>query len=170
MVEPEDRSRRPPTIVVSDEQSDVVVDVDRWRGLAAAVLTDLGVTHPTEVGLTFVDRETITALNRTHMGSDRPTDVLSFPIDDPGEADDAPTLLGDVVICPEVADHNAPDHAGTLEDELALLLVHGLLHLRGHDHAEHDDAVIMRDREASLLAAHHRPLPVGTELPQVEPS
>jgi len=68
-----------------------------------------------------------------------------------------PLLLGDVVICPEVAHRNAPEHAGTYEDEIALLLVHGILHLLGMDHQVEDEAEQMEALEQELLARHHRP-------------
>ncbi len=90
------------------------------------------------------------ALNREHMGHEGPTDVLSFPIDGTDAGPDG--LLGDVVVCPAVARRNAPDHAGTYDDELALLVVHGVLHVLGHDHADADDAEAMRAREVDLLA------------------
>ena len=66
-----------------------------------------------------------------------------------------PVLLGDVVVCPAVAAVQAPSHAGTLDDELALLVVHGILHVLGHDHAEPAETVRMRARERELLEAHH---------------
>ncbi|HEY3483905.1 MAG TPA: rRNA maturation RNase YbeY [Ilumatobacteraceae bacterium] len=153
------------TIVVSDEQTDVDIDADRWADLAGAVLEAEGRTG--ELTLTFVDTDEITALNTEHMGIGAPTDVLSFPLD----ADDdempaggaVPRLLGDVVVCPAVAAAAAPSHAGTVADELALLVVHGVLHVLGYDHAEHDQAVAMRTRERALLEAHHwaGPAPAG---------
>jgi hypothetical protein len=66
-------------------------------------------------------------------------------------------VLGDVVICPAVARRNAPEHAGTYEDELALLVVHGLLHLLGMDHTDDEEAEAMEDREQVLLTKFHRP-------------
>jgi probable rRNA maturation factor len=66
-------------------------------------------------------------------------------------------LLGDVVVCPAVAARQAPKHAGTYDDELALLVVHGVLHVLGHDHAEPDETVAMRARERDLLARFHHP-------------
>ena len=68
-----------------------------------------------------------------------------------------------MVVCPDVARRNAPDHAGTLDDELALLGVHGCLHVLGYDHAEPDETRIMRARELELLSAHHwgGPAPAG---------
>jgi len=75
----------------------------------------------------------------------------------PPEPSDLPVLLGDVVICPKVAAVNAPDHAGTYDDELALLLVHGILHLLGMDHLDDEEAEEMEARERELLARFHRP-------------
>jgi len=66
--------------------------------------------------------------------------------------------LGDIVICPAVAFRNAPEHAGTYDDELALLVVHGLLHLMGMDHDEDDEAEEMETKERELLARHHAAL------------
>jgi probable rRNA maturation factor len=72
-------------------------------------------------------------------------------------------LLGDVVICPDVARMQASTHAGTLEDELALLVVHGVLHVLGYDHAKAAEAEVMRSREVELLVAYHwaGPPPAG---------
>jgi probable rRNA maturation factor len=143
-------------IIVSDEQSEVDVDTDRWADLASAVLVSEG--RSGELTLTFVDRDEITALNADHMGEQRPTDVLSFPLDSLDEAAGAmpgPVLLGDVVVCPAVARDAASAHAGTVDDELALLVVHGILHVLGHDHAAPDETRVMRERERALLEQHH---------------
>lgn len=72
------------------------------------------------------------------------------------ESADAPTMLGDVVICPVVADRNAPTHAGTYDDEIALLVVHGILHLLGMDHVDDEEARVMEHREQELLDQFHR--------------
>ena len=122
-----------------------------------------------EVSLIFVDEEAIADLNGRFLGGDGPTDVLAFPIDDdqlptgrhpdtggrgPGttsEPSDVPLVLGDVVVCPTVAARQAPDHAGTVDDELALLVVHGVLHLLNYDHAEEREAASMQRRERELL-------------------
>ena len=94
--------------------------------------------------------------------------MLAFPIDEeplesgrspdsggtgpgmPSEPEDIPVLLGDIVICPAVARRNAAEHAGTFEDELALLLVHGLLHLMGMEHVEEEEAQEMEAKEREL--------------------
>jgi probable rRNA maturation factor len=67
-------------------------------------------------------------------------------------------MLGDIVICPEVASANAAGHTGTYDDEIALLLVHGLLHLLGMDHAEPTERAAMQARERELLERYHGPL------------
>jgi probable rRNA maturation factor len=78
--------------------------------------------------------------------------------DDDGDARmaDAPSLLGDVVVCPAVARRNAPTHAGTYDDEMALLIVHGILHLLGMDHVDHQEAAAMERREHELLERFHK--------------
>jgi probable rRNA maturation factor len=165
----------PVSVFAADEQSAHPVDTIRWIKLAEAVLADEGIRGETEVSILFVDENAIADLNNRFLGKDSPTDVLAFPIDEepveggrspdsggtgPGynpSPEEAPTLLGDVVICPVVAHRNAPEHAGTYEDELALLLVHGLLHLLGMDHEDPDEAEVMEAKERDLLARHHQP-------------
>jgi probable rRNA maturation factor len=142
-------------VVAADEQGDGAVDVDRWQQLAAAVIRDEGARG--ELTLTFIDRDEMHALNREHMGVDGPTDVLSFPLDatDAAVPVGVPVLLGDVVVSPVVAAEQAPQHAGTLDDELALLVVHGVLHVLGHDHATTAETAAMQARERELLERHH---------------
>jgi probable rRNA maturation factor len=145
------------TVVVADERSperrDDHLDLPRWERLARAVLDDEQASG--ELTLTFVDEAEIADLNAEHMGASGPTDVLSFPIDDDDPLPDVPRLLGDVVICPSVAAAQCADHAGSYDDELALLIVHGILHIRGHDHAEPAETARMRTRELELLERHH---------------
>ena len=111
------------------------VDVDEEAAVAVArqVLVAEGLGDG-ELGLAFVAPGEMRKLKQEHLGIDEATDVLSFPIDGPEAGPDG--LLGDVVVCPAVARRNAPDQAGTYEDELALLVVHGVLHVLGHDHPE----------------------------------
>jgi probable rRNA maturation factor len=152
------------TVVATDEQRSIDVDVDRWRSLATRVLQAEG--RRGELTLTFVEPDEIAELNAEHLGKSGPTDVLSFPLDsedDAVAANGSPMLLGDVVICPAVAQEQASAHAGSLDDELALLVVHGVLHVLGHDHAEPDETATMRSAElAHLEALHWRgPAPAG---------
>lgn len=152
------------TVVGANEQSELDgLDVERWEHLASGVLAEL-VNTPAgtvdELTLTFVDRDEIAALNESHMSVSGPTDVLSFPLDAGDDLDasgvgDGMRLLGDVVICPAVAAQQAPTHAGTLDDELALLVVHGILHVLGRDHADASTSADMRAEELRLLSTHH---------------
>lgn len=150
-----------PTVVAVDEQHDVKVDVARWSGLATAALRAEGVAAG-ELNLIFVDEGEMHALNRSHLGEDRPTDVLSFPLDGSAEAPVGEPLIGDVVVCPSYAARQAPEHAGTkghsgsLDDELALLVVHGVLHVLGWDHVDDNETRAMQARETLLLDAFHR--------------
>jgi len=139
------------------------IETERWRKLAHRALTTERVTEG-ELSVFFVDEERMTSLNVEHMGGDGPTDVLAFPIDGPelvGNAttttnDQPPRLLGDIFVCPAIARRNARTHGKTFEDEIALLVIHGVLHILGHDHAEDEEKRIMRQRERMLLADHHQ--------------
>ena len=150
-----------PTVVVADEQTDVDIDAACWGELATAVLTRFD--EQGELTLSFVGRDEIAALNAEHMGKAGPTDVLSFPLDAADPHREPPILLGDVVVCPAVAAEAAPRHAGTLEDELALLTVHGVLHVLGFDHVDADDAAEMLAAERDLLSGLYwqGPAPAG---------
>ncbi|HEU5151268.1 MAG TPA: rRNA maturation RNase YbeY [Iamia sp.] len=152
--------------VTLTDECDEDIDGERWAALLAAVLEAEGVAAGAEAGLTFVTPSAMAELNHAHMGGDGPTDVLAFPIDG-REATGAGSLVGDVVVCPVVAWAGAADHAGSDDDEIALLVVHGALHLLGHDHAEADERAVMQARERALLAAHHGPLAAD---PWAEPS
>jgi probable rRNA maturation factor len=161
-------------IYAADEQADLPVEVNRWSELARSALVAEGITSDTEVSLLFVDEQTIASLNERFLGKPGPTDVHSFPIADeversgrspdqggtgPGtiETDtDRLLLLGDVVICPTVAARNAVDHGVSVEDELALLVVHGILHLLGMDHEDPAEAELMERREQQLLTRYYR--------------
>ncbi len=143
----------PPTVFATDDQADHPVDTSRWASLAQGVLEAEGVSEHAELSMVFVDEQAIADLNRRYAGSPEPTDVLAFPIDDglSHVAHPGPVLVGDVVICPAQATRNAAVHAGSYEDELALLVVHGVLHLLGMDHVEADEAEAMQRRERQLL-------------------
>jgi len=149
---PDAKPAEPITVHVTDEQDSFPIEPDQWRDLVGGVLSHEGVAGPGELNVLFVERDAIAQLNRLHLGASGATDVLSFPIDSDDDLDDAEIrMVGDVVICPSVAAENAAGHAGSYPDELALLLVHGTLHLLGHDHAEDADRRRMWDRERELL-------------------
>ena len=163
-------------VFAADEQSAQPVDAMRLVQLAKAVLGAQGVKADSELSMLFVDEAAMAELNKRFLGKEGPTDVLAFPIDDddvveggrspdslgPGagvdfENTDPPNLLGDVVVCPAVAARNAPDHAGTYDDEMALLVVHGILHILGMDHVDNEEAEAMEARERELLEQFHKP-------------
>ncbi|MDP9071680.1 MAG: rRNA maturation RNase YbeY [Actinomycetota bacterium] len=165
-------------VFAADEQSSHPVDMLRWIGMARDVLVAEGVKGEAELSVLFVDEKAMADLNERFTGKEGPTDVLAFPIDEepteggrspdsagsgpgwmPKEPAQLPTLLGDVVICPAVAHRNAPDHAGTYENEIALLLVHGILHLMGMDHVDEQEAEAMERREKELLERFHTGAP-----------
>jgi probable rRNA maturation factor len=160
-------------VFAADEQQAHPMDVARWAELARRVLEARGIKGETEVSLLFVDEDAIAALNEKFLGKSGPTDVLSFPIEDePGPAGRSPdlggsgpgtspeegvlSLLGDVVICPTVASRNAVAHEVSLDDEVALLVVHGLLHLLGMDHENDAEAERMEALEQQLLRRFYR--------------
>lgn len=174
-----------PEVFCVDEQDEVPLQLHVWRELALAVLSEEGVRGACELTVYFVDEATIAELNAEHMGKTGPTDVLAFPLDGvevmesqgPGaisrgparphhDHDDMPVLLGDVFVCPSVAVRQAPDHAGTVVDEIALLLVHGTLHVLGYDHDDEQDRQAMRERERMILTRHHWRGPVPENFQQ----
>ena len=123
--------------------------------LATFVLEREQVPPHAEVSIAIVDADEIAQLNERYRARSEPTDVLSFPSDDPAVTidDGAPIVLGDIVIAPEVAVKNARELQRTVEEELNLLLVHGVLHLMGYDHIDDVDATVMQARERTILAA-----------------
>ncbi|MHB8792432.1 MAG: rRNA maturation RNase YbeY [Thermoleophilia bacterium] len=151
-----------PEVQVED-RSGFDLDTKRAAGMAAALLVRLGYTGG-ELGVTYVSAEEMEDLNIQYMGRKGATDVLSFPLDATAmeieagfvaeveaeehlliasmltgaSSDEVPLLLGDVVICPEVADAQAEAQGNNVEQELCLLLIHGVLHIVGYDH-ESDD-------------------------------
>ena len=151
-------------VSVANEQTSARIDTERVERLATYVLLREGIARLSELSITFVGIDEMADLNLRHMGYEGPTDVLAFPIDgvtlDEVEQADAPTLLGDVVICASVAAENAqgninsyPGHEGSLSDEIDLLVVHGVLHVLGRDHAEEQERIEMQKVERSYLAA-----------------
>ena len=147
---PTDGSQSHAVVVTENAQDVVNVDLDRWGRLARPFCAR---GESGELTLTFVDAADIIDLKIEHFGDagEHPTDVLSFPLDvDVREGDDVPRLLGDVVICPEVADLQASTHAGTFDDEIALLVVHGILHILGFDHESDAERHEMQLRERNI--------------------
>lgn len=145
-------------ISFSDEQVRPI-DGDALVALSARVLDHEGYPDRTELSITAVSDEAIASLKAEHLGEDAATDVLSFPIDElsPGVAplvtsEGPPLMLGDVVIAPAYIARQASMHGVTEGDELALMVVHGILHLMGWDHEDEADAEAMEARERDILS------------------
>lgn len=136
-------------------ESGTEVALEDLQDLVRFVLGHLRVHRDAEVALIAVDETAMAQLHQQWMDEPGPTDVLSFPMDElrpPKPGDDAPTgILGDIVLCPSVADAQAKAAGHTLMAELQLLTVHGLLHLLGFDHAEADQEREMFGLQNSLL-------------------
>lgn len=140
-------------ISVRAAQWNAVDDLDGLARLAVTAALRAGAEflpdHPTEISLVFADADFVAALNAKHRGRPGPTNVLSFPASD-GD-DFGATLLGDVVLAYEVVAGEALDQGLALPDHVAHLLVHGTLHLLGHDHILESDAQIMEALEIDIL-------------------
>lgn len=140
-----------------NNESGVSIEEARLQRLAAFVLESLHVHPDTELGVVLVDEAAIEQLHLQWMDEPGPTDVLSFPMDElrPGRVDaQTPAgLLGDVVICPQVAEMQAEAAGHDLAQETAVLLTHGMLHLLGFDHATPDEEAEMFGLQRDLLLA-----------------
>ena len=162
------------SVLIEDHQTDVQLDPERYSVLVRQVLEAEGVPSGSQTAVTFVGSNEMARLNEAHMGETGPTDVLAFPLDlasgaqptsDPGAGPVlagpvlvGPVLVGDIVVCPAVAASNAaaatgsrPGHDGSVFAEIDLLVVHGVLHLLGMDHAAPAEAAAMRARETEHL-------------------
>ncbi|MDQ6934004.1 MAG: rRNA maturation RNase YbeY [Actinomycetota bacterium] len=132
------------------------LDVRRTQRLARFVLDQMLVHPLAELCVKVVDEDTMTELNRRFMDQDGSTDVLAFPMDElrPGMVNAEPEegILGDLVLCPEVAARQAKTAEHTTTDELDLLTVHGILHLLGFDHGESAERQRMFGLQGRLLA------------------
>lgn len=125
------------------------VDVARLRRRAEAILRALGQKR-SELSIALVDDHAIEALNGRYRGKPRPTDVLSFSLVEGPHAAHRGGLLGDVVISVETAARQASERRRGLDETVAKLLLHGVLHLLGHDHERDDEAARMRAEERRI--------------------
>lgn len=146
-------------VFVADEQA-LKVDLAWIRHVAVSVLEAEQCPAGTEVSVMLVSDDDMARYNRDFMDKDGPTDVLSFPIEElrPGlppaqGTGGAPLMLGDVVLDPGYIQRQASELGVGFEDEIALMVVHGILHLLGYDHDDDSAAEEMEERERGLLAA-----------------
>jgi probable rRNA maturation factor len=151
-------------ITISSELDDPL-PTDWLVDLADTAMRAEHLPDSTQLAITLVAESRMSELNSEYMGKQGPTDVLSFPIEDFAttifdlDGDGPPLLLGDIVICPSVVERNAAAAGVAFDDELALMVVHGTLHLLGQDHVIDEEAEAMEQREREILAL------VGRERP-----
>ncbi len=120
--------------------------------MAERILSDLGCSSESELSILLVDDDEMQRLNREYLCRDRPTNVLAFAMREGKDPYPTPNLLGDVVVSTETAQREAQEREATLEAEMALLLVHGILHLLGYDHeADPSAAAEMQAKEEAVL-------------------
>ena len=139
-----------------NNESGEQVDTQALVRLARYALGALRIHPQAELSILLVDEDTMAAYHRRFMDLEGPTDVMSFPMDElrvPDDEEEPPQgLLGDIVICPSFTDAQAGGNGRTNQEEMEYLLVHGLLHLLGHDHAEPEEKAVMFDLNDRIIA------------------
>jgi probable rRNA maturation factor len=141
-------------VTASSNREPEPLALDAFERLGGFVLRMENAPDAVELSVALVDEDEMAHLNEHYRGIAESTDVLSFGCDDAcPSASDEPVALGDVIIAPEVARRQAEELGFTVEEELDLLLVHGILHLLGYEHGSDADAAVMQERESTLLAA-----------------
>ena len=140
-----------------NNESGVEVDEQRLVQLARFAMDQLRIHPQAELSILLVDEQTMADYHVRFMDLPGPTDVLSFPMDElrpPADDEEPPLgLLGDIVLCPTVTAAQAAENGRTPDSEADYLLVHGLLHLLGYDHAEPAEKKVMFDLNDRLVAA-----------------
>lgn len=142
-------------IQINNLQNDVSIDKKKVRELIRRIIRLLRMRGRKELSFAFVDPETMAQLNREYRGSDDVTDVLSFLFSsDSMEKDrERKVISGEIVICPSVARDNCERFGTSLEEELALLLIHGLLHQLGYEDEEEEERKAMSTKQDYILVA-----------------
>ncbi len=126
------------------------MDETRLSALARHTLESEGVETGSELSVLLVTPDHMRKLNKRFAGDDHATDVLAFPMMEDDE-DDGSLLLGDVVVCPEIARTNSLEYGRTVADEIETLVVHGTLHLLGYDHQNEEERATMDARSREIL-------------------
>jgi probable rRNA maturation factor len=136
-------------IAVDDELwSEIGFDMDEIAGTA---LSAFDVQGESELSILLTDDAAVQQLNATHRGQDKPTNVLSFPMVQLSVGDPLPPMLGDIVLARETLEREASQARIPVRDHVTHLLVHGILHLLGHDHEDDQEAEAMEAEEVRLL-------------------
>ena len=141
-------------ILIKNQQKIIKLNQGKTKGIIKKVLQNLKVDKEIEISVLFTDDKFIRSLNNKYRGIDKPTDVLSFNLQEGAlkypevESD---KLLGDIIISVETAQRQANNLNHSMEKELTILLIHGLLHLTGYDHEKGKDYKIMQGKESKIL-------------------
>ncbi|MBC8499027.1 MAG: rRNA maturation RNase YbeY [Candidatus Atribacteria bacterium] len=141
-------------ILIKNQQKIIKINQRKIREIVKKVLQHLRIDEKTEVSILFTDDKFIRSLNNKYRGIDKPTDVLSFSLQEgvvKSPEVESDKLLGDIIISAETAQKQADILNQSIEKELAVLLIHGLLHLTGYDHEKDKDYKIMREKESEIL-------------------
>jgi probable rRNA maturation factor len=153
------------TYTIEVQADDHTVDAARLIDAAQTTLSQQNAAPDSALTIVITDDETVAGLNRQHRGIDAPTDILSFPADPPPvPLDDEPPYLGDLIIAYPYAAAQAAREGHDLSDSLALLVVHGSLHLLGYDHDTAETRAQMWTAQAEALTALGIPLSMVPEL------
>ncbi|MCG1022337.1 rRNA maturation RNase YbeY [Sutcliffiella horikoshii] len=136
---------------------------EQWEDIKDLLIfaADIESIQTGELSVTFVDNEKIQEINREYRDKDRPTDVISFAMEEMGEGemeihydDEAPRMLGDIIISIQKAEEQAKEYGHSVKRELGFLALHGLLHLLGYDHENEADEKVMFDKQKEILDAY----------------
>ena len=141
-------------ILIKNQQKRIKLNQRKIKEIIKKVLQYLRVDEKTEISVLFTDDEFIRSLNNKYRGINKPTDVLSFSLWEGSVKTpeiESDKLLGDIIISVEIAQRQADNLNHSIEKELTVLLIHGLLHLTGYAHEEDKDYKIMRGKESEIL-------------------
>jgi probable rRNA maturation factor len=146
-------------VLISDEHPSSGVDLQEIEAWAQAALIAEGYPVTAEVALTLIEDDDMASWNASALGREGATDVLSFPVEaltpglpPPPDPAGPPLLLGDVMIAPDYVRRQAEALGLSIQDEMALIVTHGVLHLLGYDHQDDAEAEVMEARESHILA------------------
>ena len=138
-------------LIISNETNEKIDMDEKLKSVVKTVLETEGLPLEYEVSITFVDIDEIHKLNKEFRNVDRPTDVLSFPMDEDFSIEGVDTMLGDIVISMDIAKDQAKDFGHSLDREIMYLTAHSMLHLLGYDHMDEAEKTEMRAREKEVM-------------------
>lgn len=138
-------------LIISNETNEKIDMDEKLKSVVKTVLESEGLPLEYEVSITFVDIDEIHKLNKEFRNVDRPTDVLSFPMDEDFSIEGVDTMLGDIVISMDIAKDQAKDFGHSLDREIMYLTAHSMLHLLGYDHMDEAEKIEMRAREKEVM-------------------